>query len=639
MRTEAIDWLGVLATDEEIRNNGLGHSNGIINKWDSLQFYIKVISKMPGETLNSQYVVCYGNKIDSDMITDNGAFDETVRIEDYVKQLRNCFFRFNYEENPAGYYIARNIEITELSESYSNGKVFFYVPVIIKNQPAFSEDKQYDTYEQVEQAIKNGEFVCKLNKYNTTDMDNIPYIVFYNPELLEYHIIGNFTKFEYDITRGIKFEYNELKSFSFEEDWYDDVVTFEDAHSGIFLGEYVHKKIMDQLDEEKPIDIKKDERNEEEELKNISKLQMDKENEEWEFIEHFDAVAKKDGLFYTKKDLINFHTAVKSSSLVILSGLSGTGKSQLVQCYAKALGLQEDAFFHMIPVRPNWNDDSDLVGFVDSMHMVYRPSDTGFINILIEASQERNKDKLYIICFDEMNLARVEHYFSQFLSILEMPDKSRILRLYASEYERRLYNSDKYKSTVEIGNNIRFIGTVNIDESTFHFSDKVLDRANVIKLNVVPYTEWKETEATIKGATIKEWSYDEYKKLIRKDLILSEREREFIWRVHKTLNSCAKNLGVGPRILRQIGKYLANLPVAENVENITREEGFDLQFVQRIMTKIRGQKEQLEVIFNEESEESLSRLFDEYADVSKFENSRRNLEIKRQEIGIYGYTL
>lgn len=100
-----------------------------------------------------------------------------------------------------------------------------------------------------------------------------------------------------------------------------------------------------------------------------------------------------------------------------------------------------------------------------------------------------------------LNLARVEHYFSQFLSILEMPEKSRILRLYASEYETRLYNSDKYKSTVKIGNNIRFIGTVNIDESTFHFSDKVLDRANVIKLNVIPYTEWKATEVTTKGAT------------------------------------------------------------------------------------------------------------------------------------------
>ena len=161
-----------------------------------------------------------------------------------------------------------------------------------------------------------------------------------------------------------------------------------------------------------------------------------------------------------------------------------------MQCYAKALGLVDDAF-HMIPVRPNWNDDSDLIGFVDSMHMVYRPSDAGFINILMEACQERNENKLYIICFDEMNLARVEHYFSQFLSILEMPEKSRILRLYASEYESRLYNSDKYKSTIKIGNNIRFIGTVNIDESTFHFSDKVLDRANVINLDIIPYTEWK----------------------------------------------------------------------------------------------------------------------------------------------------
>ena len=57
----------------------------------------------------------------------------------------------------------------------------------------------------------------------------------------------------------------------------------------------------------------------------------------------------------------------------------------------------------------------------------------------MEACQERNKNKLYIVCFDEMNLARVEHYFSQFLSILEMPEKSRVLRLYSSEYESRLY--------------------------------------------------------------------------------------------------------------------------------------------------------------------------------------------------------
>lgn len=637
MRTEAIDWLGILATDEEIRNNNLGKKNCIVNKWDTLQFYLKVISKMPGQAMNTQYVVCYSNRLDNNKIVDNQSFDEDVRVEDYISQLKNYFFRFNYEENQAGYFVAKNIDAIELSESYYAGKSFTTIPMIKSKSPVFPTDKNYETYEQLENALKNREYISKLNKYNTTELDNIPYIVFCDTETFEYRIIGNFNGFNYDRMEGIRYEYNELKSFEFEEDWYDDVVSFENNRSIIFIGDYVHKKIMAKLDEAAAIDIKKDEID----LNEKESVDTDEiSDEEWAFIEHFEAVAKKDGLFYTKKDLINFHTAVKSSSLVILSGLSGTGKSQLVQCYAKALGLVDDAF-HMIPVRPNWNDDSDLIGFVDSMHMVYRPSDAGFINILMEACQERNENKLYIICFDEMNLARVEHYFSQFLSILEMPEKSRILRLYASEYESRLYNSDKYKSTIKIGNNIRFIGTVNIDESTFHFSDKVLDRANVINLDIIPYTEWKTGELTTKGALVETWTYEKYEKLLRipKDNGLSDREREFIWKVHKVLNSCDKNLGVGPRILKQIGKYLTNLPLMNSPENISRQEGFDIQFVQRIMTKIRGQKEQLAKLFDDESEDSLIKLFNEYSDVSDFEKSRYILEVKNQEINNYGYTL
>lgn len=638
MRTEAIDWLGVLATEQEIINNNLGRSNCIVNKWDTLQFYLKVISRMPGQVSNTQYVVCYSNRLDNKDIVDNESYDEDVRIDDYVKQLKNYFFRFNYEENQAGYFVAKNIDAINLSESYYQGKSFITIPMNMSKHPVYPNDQVYDNYEQLENTLKNGEYVSKLNKYNTIGLENIPYLIFHDTETLEYRIIGNFTGFEYDVTRGIHYDYNELKSFVFEEDWYDDVVSFENNHSLIYVGDYVHKKIMAKLDETEAIAIKERVEIEQAEISNLNL--NDLQDNEWEFIEHFEAVAKKDGLFYTKKDLINFHTAVKSSSLVILSGLSGTGKSQLVQCYAKALGLVDDGF-HMIPVRPNWNDDSDLIGFVDSMHMVYRPSDAGFINILMEACQERNKNKLYIICFDEMNLARVEHYFSQFLSILEMPEKSRILRLYSSEYESRLYNSDKYKPIVEIGNNIRFIGTVNIDESTFHFSDKVLDRANVIKLDIIPYTEWIIGEVTTKGSLFKEWTFEEYQKLIRipKESILSEREREFIWKVHELLNSCSKNLGIGPRILKQIAKYLVNLPVSNNSENISRNEGFDIQFVQRIMTKIRGQKEQLSSVFDMESEKSLIKLFDEFSDVSDFVNSRRTLDIKNQELNDYGYTL
>ncbi|MEY8237190.1 hypothetical protein AALA36_15940 [Lachnospiraceae bacterium 66-29] len=103
MRTEVIDWLGILATKEEITDNNLGRSNCIVNKWDTLQFYIKVISRMPGQASNTQYVICFSNRLDNEAIIDNQAYDEDVRVNDYVKQLKNYFFRFNYEVNQAGF--------------------------------------------------------------------------------------------------------------------------------------------------------------------------------------------------------------------------------------------------------------------------------------------------------------------------------------------------------------------------------------------------------------------------------------------------------------------------------------------------------------------------------------------------------
>ena len=81
----------VVENEEEIRNNNLGRSNCIVNKWDTLQFYLKVISRMPGQASNTQYVVCYSNRLDNEAIIDNEAYDEDVRIDDYVKQLKNYF--------------------------------------------------------------------------------------------------------------------------------------------------------------------------------------------------------------------------------------------------------------------------------------------------------------------------------------------------------------------------------------------------------------------------------------------------------------------------------------------------------------------------------------------------------------------
>ena len=354
--------------------------------------------------------------------------------------------------------------------------------------------------------------------------------------------------------------------------------------------------------------------------------------------------SQKNKLFYSPKDIVNFHTAIKTGNLVILSGMSGTGKSALVDTYAKALGIGKSNVL-IIPVRPSWNDDSDLLGYVDLVHMVYRPSDTGFINKIVEASRPENKDKLYLICLDEMNLARVEHYFSQFLSILERPVGARELVLYEEQYANQLYNSSKYPQQVSIGDNVKFVGTVNIDESTYHFSDKVLDRANVISLEILNYSQpnnWKEDKYRV--ANTPEWTNEDFRKLIKKEddvqLQNQTRIREFLWEMHTLLHGTNANLGVGPRIVKSIEMYLRNLPEGDTEYVLSEAEGLDYQVAQRILTKIRGPEEQLKELFQtQEQKNALITLLDKFNDISKFERCRQAITQKEKELKVYGYCL
>lgn len=334
-------------------------------------------------------------------------------------------------------------------------------------------------------------------------------------------------------------------------------------------------------------------------------------------------------------------TAIKCSNLVILSGLSGTGKSALVEIYARALGIRnnlEDDRLLFVPVRPSWNDDADLLGYVDLVHNVYRPSDTGFVDFLVNAQKEENKGKLFIVCFDEMNLARVEHYFSQFLSLLERPENQRELQLYDSQYAGQLYNSATYPSKIIIGDNIRFIGTVNIDESTYHFSDKVLDRANVIELDVLDYSkEWtKKQYASLITPT---WSKDEYDALINKDVdIKADKVQELLWEIHQLLQSASAKYGVGPRIVKAIKMYINNLPKTE-INGFNKGVALDYQIAQRILTKVRGPEIQIGRLLNGKSNTGFNQIFDKYSELSDFKKCRKVISEKQKELGAYGYCI
>lgn len=193
------------------------------------------------------------------------------------------------------------------------------------------------------------------------------------------------------------------------------------------------------------------------------------------------------GLRYPRRVVRAFHTAMKvndTAQMTVLSGISGTGKSQLPRRYAEAMGIG----FLPVPVQPRWDSPQDLMGFYNYIEKRFRPTDMAralYHMDYTRADPSPVSERMLMVLLDEMNLARVEYYFSDFLSRLEgRPERERIGidPTADSELELELRHARTGEPRrVFPGYNILFAGTMNEDESTQTLSDKVVDRANVMR--------------------------------------------------------------------------------------------------------------------------------------------------------------
>lgn len=207
----------------------------------------------------------------------------------------------------------------------------------------------------------------------------------------------------------------------------------------------------------------------------------------------------------------SYITAIKTKPFLLLAGLSGTGKSRIVRELARAcwnedseeFKAQKPKNFEMIQVKPNWHDSSELIGYVSRINgerYVVGP----FLRFLVKAIQ--NPKTPHFLCLDEMNLAPVEQYFAEYLSVIESRKvnadgvivtdpivdfeqtdayKSLIDQLFTDDEERKAYLAEEKGKRLSLPANLILIGTVNMDETTFSFSRKVLDRAMTIEMNEV----------------------------------------------------------------------------------------------------------------------------------------------------------
>ncbi len=178
-------------------------------------------------------------------------------------------------------------------------------------------------------------------------------------------------------------------------------------------------------------------------------------------------------LYYDIADIRKFVAGLAVSRILILQGISGTGKTSLAYAFGEFL----DNPSTVIPVQPMWKERTDLIGYYNEF--TKRFNETTLLQKLYEANYSKD---MYITLLDEMNIARIEYYFAEFLSLLELPDaEERYLDVVSDEWET---DPEQLKDgRIKLPENMWFVGTANNDDTTFSVSDKVYDRAMILNLD------------------------------------------------------------------------------------------------------------------------------------------------------------
>ncbi|MCR5232252.1 MAG: AAA family ATPase [Acholeplasmatales bacterium] len=288
-------------------------------------------------------------------------------------------------------------------------------------------------------------------------------------------------------------------------------------------------------------------------------------------------------LYYDIKDIRRFIAGLAVTKLLILQGMSGTGKTSLAYAFGEFLNNKTV----VVPIQPMWKERTDLIGYYNEFTKKF--NETTLLYKMYEADYTKN---VYITVLDEMNIARVEYYFAEFLSLLELPNPDgRNLDVVSDVWD----NDPKllYKGKLRLPINMWFIGTANNDDSTFAISDKVYDRAMVLNLD----TKAEVFDGEDAGNTLIsiDHLYDLFKKA-QKEFEISDRNLRRIKKLDKYMVDTF-HITFGNRIMKQIKAYVPVLVSAGGTELDAIDDILSRKVLRKLESKnpvyVRSQSETL----------------------------------------------
>ena len=309
--------------------------------------------------------------------------------------------------------------------------------------------------------------------------------------------------------------------------------------------------------------------------KEMSEKEEDGYDEEMslkEFCDRFrNFAASRLKLYYDERDIRRFVAGLAVSHIIIMQGMSGTGKTSLAYAFGEFLSNRSV----IVPIQPMWKERTDLIGYYNEFTKKF--NETTLLQKMYEANYSKS---IYITVLDEMNIARIEYYFAEFLSLLELPNpESRYIDVVSDKWE----NDPKLlkKGRLKLPENMWFIGTANNDDSTFAISDKVYDRAMIMNLDKKTHVFYAEDTEGVKI------TYKRFVELVskaKKDYEITGRKMRQIKELDKYLMDNF-HITFGNRILKQLKEYISAYIACGGTE----EEAIDDMLMKKIMRKLETQ--------------------------------------------------
>lgn len=309
---------------------------------------------------------------------------------------------------------------------------------------------------------------------------------------------------------------------------------------------------------------------------------------------------KQTGLVYSDNLIKRFAFSLMSKRFLILSGLAGSGKTQLALAFASALVKNREKQMCVVSVGADWTNREPLLGFPNALQSgKYVKPESGVLDLLIEANKPENADKPFFLILDEMNMSYVERYFADFLSAME--SKEPISLWNPDEAKGEDGKVDPVPQKVALPKNLFIIGTINVDETTYMFSPKVLDRANVIEFKIAEkemaefLKDMKEIDRESINGKAANMGADFVEKACRKDL---EKDEKAISTLQGFFNELkGVNAEFGYRSATEIFRFICQAKSNDDATpKLTDAEILDAAIVQKLLPKLHGSRKKLEPV-------------------------------------------